>query len=176
MKLSDVSIQRPVFSAVMAMLIAIVGLVGFFSLPVREYPAVDPPVVSVDTTYTGAAASVIESRVTQVLEEQLSGLEGLQTITSRSRDGQSSISLEFAPGRSVDEAANDVRDRVGSAARSLPVEIDPPTIRKVDADASPILFLVISKPGWSRLQLSDYVDRNLADRFANIAGVARVFV
>jgi multidrug efflux pump len=175
-KLSEISIRRPVFSAVVAMLIAIVGLVGFFSLPVREYPAVDPPIVSVETTYTGAAANVIETRVTQVLEEQLSGLEGLQTISSRSRDGQSSITLEFAPGRSVDEAANDVRDRVGAAGRSLPPEIDPPTIRKVDADATPILFLVVSKPGWSRLQLSDYVDRNLADRFANIPGVARVFI
>ncbi|MEA3041477.1 MAG: multidrug efflux pump, partial [Sphingomonadales bacterium] len=94
----------------------------------------------------------------------------------RSRDGQSSITLEFAPGRSVDEAANDVRDRVGAAGRALPPEIDPPTIRKVDADATPILFLVVSKPGWSRVQLSDYVDRNLADRFANIPGVARVFI
>ena len=176
MTLSDLSIRRPVFAAVVAMLIAVVGIVGFFSLAVREYPAVDPPVVSVETTYVGAAASVIESRVTQVLEEQLSGLEGLQTITSRSRDGQSSITLEFTPGRSVDEAANDVRDRVGAAARSLPTEVDPPTIRKVDADASPILFLVFSKPGWSRLELSDYVDRNLADRFANIPGVARIFI
>ncbi|HEX8217171.1 MAG TPA: efflux RND transporter permease subunit, partial [Allosphingosinicella sp.] len=176
MKLSDVSIRRPVFSAVIAMLIAVVGLVGFFSLPVREYPAVDPPIVSVETTYVGAAANVIESRVTQVLEEQLSGLEGLQTISSRSRDGQSSITLEFTPGRSVDEAANDVRDRVGGVGRSLPQEVDPPTIRKVDADASPILFLVFSKPGWSRLELSDYVDRNLVDRFANIPGVARIFI
>jgi multidrug efflux pump len=175
-KLSDISIRRPVFAAVVAILIAVVGIVGFLSLPVREYPAVDPPIVSVETTYTGAAANVIETRVTQVLEEQLSGLEGLQTITSRSRDGQSSITLEFTPGRSVDEAANDVRDRVGGVGRSLPQEVDPPTIRKVDADASPILFLVLSKPGWSRLQLSDYVDRNLADRFANIPGVARVFI
>ena len=176
MKLSDVSIRRPVFAAVVAMLIAVVGLVGFFSLPVREYPAVDPPIVSVETTYVGAAANVIETRVTQVLEEQLSGLEGLQTISSRSRDGQSSITLEFTPGRSVDEAANDVRDRVGGVGRSLPQEVDPPTIRKVDADASPILFLVFSKPGWSRLELSDYVDRNLVDRFANIPGVARIFI
>jgi len=175
-KLSDISIRRPVSAAVVAMLIAVVGLVGFFSLAVREYPAIDPPVVSVETTYVGAAASVIESRVTQVLEEQLSGLEGLQTISSRSRDGQSSITLEFTPGRSVDEAANDVRDRVGAAARSLPTEVDPPTIRKVDADATPILFLVFSRPGWSRLELSDYVDRNIADRFANIPGVARVFI
>src|SRR4028118_2054685 len=144
MQLSDLSVRRPVFAAVLSILIAGVGIGAFFSPSVREYPAVDPPIVSVETSYTGAAASVIESRVTQVLEEQLSGLEGLQTISSRSRDGQSSITLEFAPGRSVDEAANDVRDRVGSAARSLPVEIDPPTIRKADADASPAPLLVIS--------------------------------
>jgi multidrug efflux pump len=176
MKLSDISVRRPVFAAVMALLIAVVGVVGFFSLPVREYPAVDPPIVSVDTSYVGASANVVETRVTQVLEERLSGLEGLQTISSRSRDGDSSITLEFRPGRSIDEAANDVRDRVSAAARNLPVEVDPPTIRKVDSDASPIMFLVISKPGWSRIELSDYVDRNLADRFANIDGVARVFV
>ena len=176
MQLSDVSVKRPVFAAVIALLIAVVGVVGFLSLSVREYPAVDPPIVSVDTTYIGAAANVVETRVTQVLEDRLSGLEGLQTVSSRSRDGQSSITLEFAPGRSVDEAANDVRDRVGAAARDLPNEVDPPTIRKVDADASPIMFLVISKPGWSRIELSDWVDRNLADRFANIDGVARVFI
>ena len=176
MQLSDISVKRPVFAAVVAMLVAVVGIVGFLSLSVREYPDVDPPVVSVDTTYIGAAASVVETRVTQVLEEQLSGLEGLQTITSRSRDGRSEITIEFAPGRNVDSAANDVRDRVGAAANNLPTEIEPPVVRKVDADASPIMFMVISKPGWSRLQLSDWVDRNLVDRFSSIDGVARVFV
>ena len=176
MKLSDISVRRPVFAAVLAMLIAVVGLVAFFSLSIREYPDVDPPIVSVDTTYTGAAASVIESRVTQVLEEALAGVEGLQTITSRSRDGNSDISVEFAPGRDVDDAANDVRDRVGSALEDLPDEVLPPEVRKVDADASPIMFIVISKPGWSRLELSDYVDRTLVDRFSAIDGVARVFV
>ncbi|HEY5723779.1 MAG TPA: efflux RND transporter permease subunit [Allosphingosinicella sp.] len=176
MKLSDLSVRRPVFAAVVAMLIAVVGIVGFFGLSVREYPDVDPPVVSVDTEYTGAAASVVETRVTQVLEEQLSGLEGLQTITSRSRDGQSSITIEFLAGRSIESAANDVRDRVGSAADNLPDDARPPDVRKVDADASPILFLVVSKPGWSRLELSDYVDRNLLDRFSSIEGVARVFI
>ncbi len=176
MQISDISVRRPVFAAVLALLIGVVGFIGFFSLPVREYPAVDPPIVSVDTIYVGAAANVVETRVTQVLEEQLSGLEGLETITSRSRDGQSSITLEFRPGRPVDDAANDVRDRVGAAARNLPNEIDPPTVRKVDADAMPIMFFVISRPGWSRLELSDWVDRNLVDRFANIDGVARVFI
>ena len=151
-------------------------MVGFFGLSVREYPDVDPPIVSVETRYIGAAASVVETRVTQVLEEQLAGLEGLQTITSRSRDGQSDISIEFTAGRDIDSAANDVRDRVGAAAGNLPTEVEPPVVRKVDADAAPIMFLVISKPGWSRLQLSDWVDRNLLDRFSSIDGVARVFI
>jgi multidrug efflux pump len=175
-KLSDLSVKRPVFAAVVAMLVAVVGIVGFFGLSVREYPDVDPPVVSVQTQYIGAAANVVETRVTQVLEEQLAGLEGLQTITSRSRDGQSDITIEFVAGRNVDSAANDVRDRVGAAAGSLPVEVEPPVVRKVDADASPIMFLVVSKPGWSPLQLSDWVDRNLVDRFSSIDGVARVFI
>lgn len=176
MQLSDLSVKRPVFAAVVAMLVAVVGVVGFFGLSVREYPDVDPPVVSVETRYIGAAANVVETRITQVLEEQLAGLEGLQTITSRSQDGQSQITIEFNAGRDVDSAANDVRDRVGSAAGNLPQEVEPPVVRKVDADASPIMFLVISKPGWSRLQLSDWVDRNLVDRFSSLDGVARVFI
>ncbi|MGZ8313459.1 MAG: efflux RND transporter permease subunit, partial [Allosphingosinicella sp.] len=176
MQISDVSVKRPVFAAVLAMLVAVVGIVGFFSLSVREYPDVDPPVVSVETRYIGAAASVIETRVTQVIEEQLAGIEGLQTISSRSQDGRSDITLEFEAGRDIESAANDVRDRVGALADDLPDEALSPEVRKVDADAAPILFLVVSKPGWSRLQLSDYVDRNLLDRFSSIDGVARVFI
>ncbi|MFL9841673.1 efflux RND transporter permease subunit [Sphingomonas sp. ST-64] len=176
MQLSDISVRRPVFAAVMAILLTIVGVVGFLSLSVREYPDTDPPIVSVGTAYTGAAASVIEARITQPIEEALAGIEGIQTITSRSRDGTSDISIEFRPGRDIDAAANDVRDRVGSVVEDLPEEALAPEVRKVDADASPILFLVISRPGWSNLQLSDYVDRNLVDRFSTIDGVARVFI
>ena len=176
MKLSDVSVKRPVFAAVVSILIAVIGFVGFMSLPVREYPDVDPPIVSVQTTYTGAAASVVENRITQVLEQRLAGVEGLQTITSRSRDGQSDITVEFTPGRDIDSAANDVRDRVSAAAADLPEEALAPQVRKVDADAAPILFLVVSKPDWSRLQLSDYVDRTLVDRFSALDGVAQVFI
>jgi multidrug efflux pump len=176
MQLSDLSVRRPVFAAVIAILLCIVGAVAFFSLSVREYPDTDPPIVSVETVYTGAAASVIEARVTQVLEEALAGIEGIETITSRSRDGQSDISIEFSPSRDVDSASNDVRDRVGGAIDDLPEEVLPPEVRKVDADASPIMFFVISKPGWSRIQLSDYVDRNIVDRFSSITGVARVFI
>ena len=176
MTISDLSVRRPVFAAVIAILMVLVGVVGFLNLPVREYPDTEPPIVSVSTNYTGAAASVVESRVTQVLENALAGIEGIDTITSRSQDGQSQITIEFAPGRLVDSAANDVRDRVGGVADDLPEEVLAPEVRKVDADASPILFLVISKPGWSRLELSDYVDRNLVDRFSSLDGVARVFV
>ena len=176
MQISDLSVRRPVFAAVMAILLTIVGLVGFLSLSVREYPDTDPPVVSVETAYTGAAASVIEARITQPIEEALSGIEGIQTITSRSRDGVSDVSIEFRPGRDIDAAANDVRDRIGSVVEDLPEEVIAPEVRKVDADSSPILFLVVSRPGWSSLQLSDYVDRTLVDRFSTIDGVARVFV
>lgn len=176
MQISDLSVRRPVFAAVLAILLTIVGIVGFLGLSVREYPDTDPPVVSVETAYTGAAASVIEARITQPIEEALSGIEGIETITSRSRDGVSDVSIEFRSGRDIDSAANDVRDRIGSVAEDLPEEALAPEVRKVDADSSPILFLVISRPGWSRLQLSDYVDRNLADRFSTIDGVARVFV
>ncbi len=176
MQLSDLSVRRPVFAAVVAILLTLVGLVGFVSLSVREYPDIDPPVVSVQTTYTGAAASVVETRITQILEQQLSGIEGIDTITSQSQDGQSSITVEFKPGRSVDSAANDVRDRVGSAANDLPEEALKPEVQKVDADASPIMFITVARPGWSALELSDWVARNLRDRFATIDGVARVFV
>ncbi len=174
MVLSDISVKRPVFAAVIAILLAIVGLVGFLSLSVREYPDVDPPVVSVDTVYTGAAASVVESRITQVLEEALSGIEGLQTLTSRSRDGQSSITIEFYPGRDIDSAANDVRDRVSSTVEDMPEEALPPEVRKVDADAQPIMFLVFRKPDWNQLQITDYIDRNIEDRMSAIDGVARI--
>lgn len=176
MQLSDVSVRRPVFAAVMAILLTIVGVVAFLNLSVREYPDTDPPIVSVQTVYTGAAASVVEARITQPIEDALSGIEGIETITSRSRDGSSDVSIEFRPGRDVDSAANDVRDRVGTVARDLPEEALAPEVRKVDADAQPIMFVVISRPGWSRLQLSDYVDRNLLDRFSTIDGVARVFI
>ncbi|MBA17820.1 MAG: multidrug transporter AcrB, partial [Sphingomonas sp.] len=176
MQLSDLSVRRPVFASVVAILLVIFGVVAFSSLSVREYPDTDPPIVSVDTSYTGAAANVIEARITQVLEERLSGIEGLETISSESRDGRSDITLEFRPGRDIDAAANDVRDRIGGVADDLPDEALAPEVRKVDSDARSIMFITISRPGWSQLALSDWVDRNLVDRFSTIDGVARVYI
>ena len=116
MILSDLSVRRPVVAAVMTLLLTIVGVVGFLGLSVREYPDTDPPVVSVQTVYTGASAGVVESRITQPLEDRLAGVEGIETISSNSTDGRSDITIEFRPGRDVDSAANDVRDRVAAGA------------------------------------------------------------
>ena len=176
MQLSDLSVRRPVFSAVVAVLLCIVGVVGYMSLSVREYPDTDPPIVSVETAYTGAAASVVETRITQLIEDAVAGVQGIQMITSTSQDGTSNINIEFDPSRDIDTAANDVRDRVGSVVEDLPEDALAPEIRKVDSDARAILFLAFSRPGWSSIQISDYLDRNVADRFAAIDGVARVTI
>ncbi len=176
MFISDISVKRPVFAAVMAMLLLLAGTVAFLQLSIREYPDTDPPIVSVETIYRGAAANVVESRITEVLEDRLSGIEGIGTITSQSRDGESEISVEFTPGRSIDEAANDVRDRVGGALDDLPDDADPPEVRKVDADAQPIIWFTVAAPGWAPEALSDYVDRSIVDRFSALNGVAQVII
>lgn len=174
MQLSDLSVRRPVFAAVVAVLLCIVGVVGYLSLSVREYPDTDPPIVSVETVYTGAAASVVETRITQIIEDSVAGVQGIQTITSTSRDGTSAISIEFDPSRDIDSAANDVRDRVGAITEDLPEDALAPEIRKVDADARAIMFIVFTRPGWTPTQIADYLDRNVIDRFSAIDGVARV--
>ena len=174
MTLSDLSVRRPVVAAVGAILLTIIGIVGYLNLSVREYPETDPPVISVQTSYTGAAASIIESRVTQPLEEALAGIQGIETIASTSADGLSSISTVSRPGRNVDAAATAVRDRVAGAADDLPDDVLPPVVKKVDADAQPILFLTVQAPSWDKMKLSDYVERYLLDRFSTIDGVAEV--
>jgi len=174
MMLSDVSVKRPVLAAVGAILITLVGLAAYFNLSVREYPETEPPIVSVNTVYTGAAASVVESRVTQPLEERLAGIEGIETISSRSSDGRSDINIEFKPSSNVDNAANDVRDRVAGAIDDLPDEVIAPEVRKIDADAQPIIYVVIRAPAWDKTRLSDWVGRFMVDRFSTIPGVALV--
>ncbi|MBW8754102.1 MAG: efflux RND transporter permease subunit [Sphingomonadales bacterium] len=174
MILSDLSVRRPVVATVGALLMMIVGLVGFFALPVREYPDTDPPVVSVQTVYTGASASVVENRITQPLEDLLAGVEGIETITSQSSDGRSDITIEFRPGRDIDAAANDVRDRVSRGAADRPEDALPPQVLKVDTDAQPIIFFFVSAPNWDPIKLGEYVDRVVVDRLSTIDGVAQV--
>ncbi len=172
--ISDLSVRRPVVAAVIALLLTIVGIIAYISLSVREYPDTDPPVVSVQTVYTGASPAVVESRITQPLEDLLAGVEGVETIASQSIEGRSDITVEFRPGRDVDAAANDVRDRVSRGAADRPQDALPPEVRKVDADASPILFFSVSAKHWAPTKLGEYVDRVIVDRLSNVDGVAQV--
>ena len=174
MILSELSIRRPVFAAVISLLLIIFGLVSLQRLAVREYPNIDRPIVSISTTYRGAAAAVVENKVTEVIEERIAGLEGIRKIRSQSLDERSNISVEFDVSRDVDSAANDLRDRVSRVLNELPDEVDPPQIVKADANADPVMFLNIAAEGVSILELTDYVERNLVDRFSTVPGVARV--
>ena len=174
MIISDVSIRRPVFATVMSLVVALLGLVSFQRLTVREYPNIDPPVVTVNTTYKGAGAAIMESQVTQVLEDSLSGIEGIDFITSINRQENSQISIRFKLTREPDSAAADVRDRVGRVRGRLPDEIDEPIIQKVEADAQPILFLAFFSDRHSPLEITDYADRFVKDKLQTLPGVAEV--
>ncbi|MCP5448325.1 MAG: efflux RND transporter permease subunit [Chromatiaceae bacterium] len=176
MILSDISITRPVFAAVLSLLLIAFGLVAFDRLPLREYPDIDAPVVSVETVYRGAAANVVESRITQVIEERIAGVEGIRFIESVSEDGRSAITVRFGVDREIDGAANDVRDRVATVLDDLPAEADPPEIRKVDSNEDVIMWLNLVSDRMSVPELSDYVRRYLLDRFSVLDGVARVQV
>ncbi|WP_374630648.1 efflux RND transporter permease subunit [Ferrovibrio sp.] len=174
MVLSDVSIKRPVFATVMSLVLIIFGLFALRGMAVREYPDIDPPVVSVSTTYRGASAEIIESKITQIIEDSVAGIEGIRSITSSSREESSSVSIEFNLSRSVDAAANDVRDRVSRVLSRLPAEADTPTVAKTEADARPIVYLSLTSDRMSFLELTDYADRFLVDQFSIVDGVASV--
>jgi multidrug efflux pump len=176
MILSDISITRPVFASVLSLLLIAFGLLAFDRLPLREYPDIDPPVVSVETTYSGAAANVVENRITELIEDRVSGVEGIRFIESTSEDGRSVINIEFAIDRDIDAAANDIRDRVSTILDDLPDEADPPEIQKVDSNEDVIMWLNLASDRMSVPELTDYADRYLVDRFSVLDGVARVRV
>ncbi|MCG6860413.1 MAG: efflux RND transporter permease subunit, partial [Chromatiaceae bacterium] len=176
MILSDVSITRPVLASVLSLLLIAFGLVAFERLPLREYPDIDPPVVSIETVYPGAAANVVETRITQLIEDRVSGVEGIETIESVSEDGRSAITIEFAIDRDIDGAANDVRDRVSGILDQLPVEADPPDIQKVDSNEDVIMWLNLVSDRLTVPELTDFARRYLVDRFSVLDGVARVRV
>lgn len=176
MILSEVSIRRPVFATVLALLLVILGFAALATLPVRQYPDIDPPVVTIETRYTGASAEVVETKVTQIIEDLIAGLEGIEKLTSVSRDEISEIRVEFSSARDVDEAANDVRDRVARVVVDLPDEADPPEIAKVDNDTRAVMYLNLTSDRATGLEITDYAERYLVDRFSTVTGVARVRV
>ncbi|HSB48817.1 MAG TPA: efflux RND transporter permease subunit [Burkholderiales bacterium] len=176
MFLPDLSIRRPVLATVMSLGIVLIGVISFLRLSVREYPKIDTPVVSVRTVYTGASAQVIESQVTQPLEDSLSGIEGVRTIKSVSREEVSQITVEFVVERNVDAAANDVRDRVARVRGLLPDEVDEPIVSKIEADAQAIMWLAFYSDRLDALFITDYVDRYVADSLKALPGVASVII
>jgi len=174
MTLSDVSIRRPVLATVMSLVLLLFGAVSFFLLGVREYPAVDPPIITVTTRYTGANPSVIASQITEPLEQLINGVPGIRVLTSVSADERSQIRVEFEVGADLEAAANDVRDRVGQALRNLPPDAEPPVVEKADADAEPILFITVQSPLRDILEVNDFADRVVRERIQTIAGVSNV--
>ncbi|MGE0082546.1 MAG: efflux RND transporter permease subunit, partial [Thiohalomonadaceae bacterium] len=174
--LSRVSIERPVFAMVISLLLLVLGLAALVQLGVREYPDIDPPVVSITTVFPGASAEVIDREITEVIEEQISGIEGIRTIDSTSRDEVSEVSIEFDLRRDVDAAAADVRDRLGAAAAELPDEADPPVVAKVSADAQPVLWISLTSDARSQLELTEFAERYLTEPLSVLPGVARVIV
>ena len=176
MLVSNICIRRPVFATVISLLLLTFGIITYVRLPLREYPDIDTPVVSVSTTYTGASASVVESKITQIVEGSVSSIEGLRTIESNSEDGFSSVSIEFDISRDIDEAANDVRDRVSRIVGRLPEEADPPRVAKRSVSGMADLVLGLSHPTMTQMELTDYADRYLLDRFSVVDGVAQAQV
>lgn len=174
MNISSISITRPVLASVISIVIVLFGIIGYTFLGIREYPSVDPPVVSVTTNYVGANADVIESQITEPLEESINGIAGIRSLTSVSSDGRSSITVEFELGVDMEAAANDVRDRVSRAIRSIPPDTDPPVVTKSDADASPILVLTLQSSARDLMELSDIANNVFKERLQTIPGVSEI--
>ena len=172
--LSSLSINRPVLAIVMSLVILLFGGIGISLLGIREYPSVDPPVINVSTTYVGANADVIEAQITEPLEEQINGIQGIKSLTSTSADGRSNITVEFEVGADLEAAANDVRDKVAGAQRNLPPDAEPPVVSKADADSQPIVAVNVESNNRSLLELSDIADKVFKERLQTIPGVSRV--
>lgn len=176
MWLSDTSVKRPVFASVISMLLVGFGVLSFQSLQVREYPDISAATLSIIADYPGASAAVIETQVTQILEDAISGIEGIESLRSSSVDGRSSINISFDLDRDVDEAANDVRDRVARTQRRLPEELDSINIAKQDSDANPVVYLTVRSANLEPIELRDLVDRFVVDQFSVLPGVSQVQV
>ncbi|MSO72955.1 MAG: efflux RND transporter permease subunit [Rhodospirillaceae bacterium] len=176
MVLSDFAIKRPVVAIVASLLLIVFGVFALVQLPVRETPNVDVPTVSVRVAYRGASAEIVETKVIQVLEDQISGIEGIKSVLSSARDGVGNVTVEFVLGRNIDAAANDVREQVSRAIGRLPPDAEPPVIQKADSDSFPIIFSAITSAKRSPLEISDYVERYIRDRITAVDGVALVQV
>ena len=177
MNISELALKRPILATVMNLLIILFGVVGYNFLSVREYPAIDPPVVNVRTSYAGANADIIESQITEPLEKSINGIPGIKTINSSSNNGSSNISIEFEVDQDLEAAANDVRDKVSQATRNLPQDIDaPPVVSKSDASSDFILLMAVQSKTKGLMELSEYAENVLQERFQTIPEVSSVSI
>lgn len=174
MNLSSVSINRPVLATVISILILLFGIIGYSFLGVREYPSVDPPIITVTTNYIGANADVVESQITEVLEENINGIAGIRSLSSTSADGRSTITVEFELDVDLEAATNDVRDRVSQAVRNLPPDCDPPVVAKTSADSNPIVSMTIQSDQRTLLELSEIANNIFKERLQTIPGVSEI--
>jgi len=176
MSLSSTSIERPVLATVFSLVILLLGGIGITYLGIREFPSVDPPIISVSTSYPGANSDVIETQITEPLEQSINGIPGIRTLTSRSSQGRSEVTVEFELSVDLETAANDVRDKVSQAQRYLPRDCDPPTVSKADADANPIMFIAVKSPKRSLLELSEIAELTFKEQLQTISGVSAVSI
>ena len=174
MSLSEICIRRPVFATVLSLVLMLLGAVSYDRLSVREYPKIDLPVVTVDTKYLGASAEIVETQVTKVMEDSIAGIEGVDVLTSISRPEQSQITVRFRLDREPDSAAADVRDRVSRVRQRLPQDVNEPVIAKVEADATPVIWLAFSSDTMSTLDITDFVSRNIKPKIQTLPGAADV--
>jgi multidrug efflux pump len=175
MNLPSISINRPVLAIVMSLLIVLFGMIGFNFLGVREYPSIDPPVITVRTGYAGANADVVESQITEPLEKAINGIAGIRTISSASNQGNSVITVEFDLEVNLEAAANDVRDKVSQAVRNLPQDIDGmPTVTKSDANSDAIISMTVQSDTRNVLELSDFAENEIGERLQTIPGVSNI--
>ncbi|MEM8844302.1 MAG: efflux RND transporter permease subunit [Pseudomonadota bacterium] len=174
MLISDVSVKRPVFASVISLLLIAFGIVSFQQLSLREYPDIDPPIVTVEVSYRGAPANIVETRITQIIEERIAGIEGIEFIESESQDGESNVTIEFSVDRDIDAAANDVRDRIAGITDDLPEGADPPEVQKVDSNDDVIIWQNLVSDTMTVPELTDYAERFLVDQYSTLNGVARI--
>ncbi len=174
MPISDLAIRRPVLATVVSLLVVVFGIASLQQLPIRELPDIDRAVVTVTTTYTGAAPEIVDTDITEVIEGAVAGIAGIESISSQSRRGRGQTTITFSTGRDIDEATNDVRDAVGRVRANLPNDVDEPRIVKSDADADPVMRIAITSDRWNAAEITDYAERFLVDRLATVDGVASV--
>src|SRR3954463_5089550 len=177
MNISELSLRRPVLAVVMNIIIVVFGVIGFKFLGVRDYPAIDPPNINVRTSYGGANPDIIETQITEPLEKAINGIAGIKNITSSSNAGSSNINVEFELGVDLEAAANDVRDKVSQATRSLPTDLEaPPVVAKADANADAIISMTVQSNTRNQLQLTDWAENVLMERLQTIPGVSTIQV